>query len=261
MNNSGRFFDVGKLPIDPVQFGYEDCECGHSFGPAVREYWLVHFVVSGTGIYRNGERTYSLRKGDMFTIAPREETFYKADDKDPWSYIWIGFSSMCDNDIANVFSEKMRCPDAERIFLSMKRADEMISGRNIFLCGKILELMSLIIESKSDKKLDASYVDRAVEMIRTEYTNDLTVEKMASRLNLDRSYFSVIFKRKIGVSPKQYLLSHRMNTAAMLLRDRGISVTVTANSVGYSDVYIFSKMFKRYFGVSPTEYAKNKGMQ
>ncbi len=86
--------------------------------------------------------------------------------------------------------------------------------------------------------------------------HDISVEKIAQHLNLDRTYFSVIFKKKTGLSPKQYILSYRMNIAANLIIKKHITVSVVANSVGYSDLYTFSKMFKRHFGVSPSNYAK-----
>ena len=38
--------DMGYGGMNPVQLGYEDCEPSHSFGPAVREYWLLHYVAS-----------------------------------------------------------------------------------------------------------------------------------------------------------------------------------------------------------------------
>ena len=87
---------------------------------------------------------------------------------------------------------------------------------------------------------------------------NITISELAQRLNLDRTYFSVIFKEKIGISPKQYLLNYRMNTAASLIAQGNISISVAAYSVGYSDLYVFSKMFKRHFGVSPTAYMKQK---
>ena len=37
----------------------------------------------------------------------------------------------------------------------------------------------------------------------------ITVEEIATRLNLDRTYFSALFKKKIGISPKQYQLKYR----------------------------------------------------
>ena len=85
--------------------------------------------------------------------------------------------------------------------------------------------------------------------------NGITVEEIAKKLNLDRTYFSTLFKRKTGVSPKQYLLDYRMSIAASLILKNDITVSVAAYSVGYSDIFTFSKMFKKHFGVSPKEYS------
>ena len=81
------------------------------------------------------------------------------------------------------------------------------------------------------------------------------MQSIADGVGLERTYFSSLFKKRTGLSPKQYLLKVRMEQAATFLKEYGYSVSVTALSVGYSDVYIFSKMFKQFYGVSPSKYA------
>ena len=90
---------------------------------------------------------------------------------------------------------------------------------------------------------------------------DITIEKIAARLGLDHSYFSSLFRKEMGVSPKHYLLNYRMNVALSLMRKNNISVSVAAYSVGYTDICNFSKMFRKTFGMSPVKYVqliKNK---
>ena len=70
--------------INPLTFGYEDCEPSHSFGPAVRTSWLLHYVVSGTGTFTREDQTYALRAGDVFVIPPYVQTSYEADAETPW---------------------------------------------------------------------------------------------------------------------------------------------------------------------------------
>ena len=86
--------------------------------------------------------------------------------------------------------------------------------------------------------------------------NNITVESIAKYVNLERTYFSVLFKKHTGISPKQYLLNYRMKIAAELLTKNSSSVSVIANSVGYTDIYNFSRMFKKHFGVAPRTYKK-----
>ena len=52
MEHSIIIKDEGFSDLNPLQFGYESCNKSHFFGPAVRTYWLIHFVVSGSGIFK-----------------------------------------------------------------------------------------------------------------------------------------------------------------------------------------------------------------
>ncbi len=241
----------GYKGLNPMLFGYENCEKSHYFGPAVRTHWLIHFVVSGFGFYKIADRQYNVGPGEMFVIPPYEETFYKADGEKPWSYIWIGFTS--DEKLPVQLSDTIRCPQALGIFNSMKKCSEISSGRSAFLTARLWDLFSLLL---SDEKSDEDYIEKALDCIHSEYMTPITVEQIARRLNLDRSYFSVLFKKKTGVSPKQYLLNYRMSIAASLITENCKSVSVAACSVGYTDIYNFSKMFKRCYGMSPSEYIK-----
>ena len=84
--------------------------------------------------------------------------------------------------------------------------------------------------------------------------NALSVNIIADRLNLSRNHLTVLFKEKIGITPKQYLIHFRMKTAADLLTVYQKSVAVVAASVGYPDPFVFSRAFKSHFGVSPMQY-------
>lgn len=67
--------------INPIQCGFESCEKGHFFGPAIRTHWLIHFVESGKGIFRINNKEYTVKSGEMFVIPPFVETYYEADQK------------------------------------------------------------------------------------------------------------------------------------------------------------------------------------
>lgn len=245
--------DKGYKGLNPIQFGYHDCPPSHAFGPAMRTYWLIHFVVSGWGHYRIGNREYRVSPGEMFVVPPYEETYYEADAVHPWSYIWIGFTT--DEALPVALPDTLRCPEALGIFQEMKNCEAFSEGRSAYLNARLWDLFALLLGKEAPQD---DYVQKALDFIHSEYMNEITVEKIASLLTLDRTYFSVLFKKKTGLSPKQYLLDYRMSVAASLLTEKKVSVSLAASSVGYQDIYTFSKMFKRHFGVSPKEYLKRE---
>ena len=245
--------DKGYGGLSPMQFGYENCKKNHYFGPATRTHWLIHFVESGFGIFRINDKEYKVGPGEMFVIPPYVETYYQADDKNPWSYIWIGFTTK--RDLPAELSDVIRCPQAIKVFTEMKNSADFDNGRTAFLSAKLWEVFAILLETENKKE---SYVDKALDCIHSEYMFDLTIEKVAKRLGLDHSYFSSVFKKKLGISPKQYLFNYRMNVAASLMTDKGISASVAAYSVGYTDICNFSKMFKKHFGMPPREYVKRR---
>ena len=236
--------------LNPVQFGYENCINGHYFGPAIRQYYLIHFVVSGFGKFLINGNVYHIGPGEMFVIPPMVETYYEADGKNPWEYIWIGFTT---DKLPITLNDVISCPEAHPIFNSMKICEKFENGRNAFLCAKLWEIFSFLLENENHIP---DYIDKALDCIHSEYMKDINVETLSSMLNLDRSYFTTLFTKKVGISPGKYIFNHRMSIAASLLINNKTSVSVTANSVGYSDIFNFSKMFKKHFGISPTKYVK-----
>lgn len=239
--------------FNPIQFGYEDCKPSKSFGPTVRTFWLLHYVASGKGVFeRNGER-YEVNAGEIFVIPPFLETYYKADAENPWQYIWVGFETSFD--LPDAFHlPVIRCPGVGTVFEDMRRCQDMDSGKSAFISSRLWELISIILESSKPK---TDYIKKALHCIESEYMNELNVKILAEHLNLDRCYFSTLFTQHTGVSPAQYIMNYRLSCAADLMLTHGVSPTLAAASVGYSDIYNFSKMFKKKYGLSPRQYVKN----
>lgn len=240
--------------INPVSFGCQDCTASHFYGPAVRTHWLLHYVVSGTGIFRRDGQEYALFPGDMFVIPPFLETYYEADAAQPWRYIWVGFTSSIP--LPDAFSQPViRCPGLGKTFDDMRRCTTMEQGKSAYLASRIWEMLSLILE---EGKEESGYIEKALHCMRAEYMTGLTVAGLAERLNLDRCYFSTLFTKQVGTSPSQYLMNLRLEKAAELMRFHSQSPSVAAASVGYTDIYNFSKMFKKKYGSSPRQYIRKQ---
>ena len=245
--------------INPRVCGRQDCAPSHAYGPAVRSYWLLHYVAEGKGIFRIGEKEYHLHASQIFVIRPGELTYYEADSEDPWRYLWIGFDSSVE--MPEILKQDvLTVPQVAPLFDVMVKCGDMPVQNEAFLSGKIWELLSMFSYEQQQTGRSELYVRQAKNFMETEYMIGITVNEVATRLGLDRSYFSNLFKIRVGKTPQQYLNEVRMRQAAIQLVKFGYTVTETAASVGYADVFAFSRMFKRHYGVSPREYCRQSNV-
>ena len=244
------------LSILPLDFGVHDCFSEHSFGPAVRLYWLLHYVISGKGTYTVNDKTYHLSSGQAFFIKPDEITKYAADKDEPWTYVWVAFSADIPglNGVPYVIKDK----DLQKVF---KNVSENISVDDTsFAIIKTWEVFRVLSKYFTENN-NANYTKRAVNIIKTQYMQDISVKSIADQLNIDRSYFANVFKNDTGMSPSQYIISYRMKKAYNLLSSEKYSISIIAASVGYSDLFTFSRSFKKFFGVPPQKYKKIRDVE
>lgn len=241
--------------INAVNFGHQICPCSHGYGPAIRTHWLLHYVVKGTGKFEREGQTYNVNAGEFFVIPPGIKTYYEADSKDPWEYIWVGFT--CDGDLPVTLDPVVYCKSAGSIFEKMTYSGKYNNGTAAYLDGLIWQLMASLLRYNEEPKDESVYVEKAISYMNTEYARGVTIQEIADALNLNRSYFSTVFKNEMGVSPLKYLMNLRFEKAVEIMTNKGGSPTLAALSCGYTDIYQFSKMFKTRFGVSPRQYIKN----
>ncbi len=236
----------GYSDFIPVDFGMEKNYPSHAFGPNIREYYLIHFVLEGKGVFINPKQEYTLEKGDAFLIRPGEVCTYKADNDEPWTYIWIGFNGNMSNRFDNV-SDVFKYD--EIITEEFKIAYE----ENNLVEEQLASILFKLYRSLFKNKISSNPINQAIGYINVYYANNLKIEDLADMLHLNRKYLSRAFKKKTGYTIQQYMLKKRMNEGKKLL-DMGYNVKETAILLGYSDSFAFSKAFKKACSVSPKDY-------
>ena len=253
-----RNFESGKL----LFCGYEDCEPGHSFGPAVRDYYIIHYITGGKGVFFDGKNEYEPEAGGGFLIVPSVVTTYRADISEPWSYSWVAFegegivkylSAAGINASHPVFGNLGG--EAERCFRDMRRHFGS-DGNECAILACMYRFLALLIERSGFGSVQKSYAERAAEFMKYNFHKGVGVNDAAGFVGIDRAYFSKLFSENFGVSPSVYLLKLRMEEAARLLENPGLRISDIAAGIGYSDQFVFSKAFLRYFGMPPSEYRR-----
>jgi AraC family transcriptional regulator len=99
---------------------------------------------------------------------------------------------------------------------------------------------------------------RVIEYIEENLDGDLSLEAMASEVDISPIYLARAFKAAVGQSPHQYVLSRRVERAKELLRNTELPVVDVALSSGFSSQSHLSYWFQRFMGVSPAIYRQHR---
>jgi len=228
----------------PVNMGREKCLPKHGFGPAIRKNYLIHYVVSGCGRFQNKNGTFPVHRGQIFLIYPGEVTFYRADAKNPWEYIWVEFHGSMAKKL-----DDLPCPVMdvrEDLFLRMWEGAQREENAEEYVLSQLV----LLIPELTGVKKEDSAAEKIEQFIESNYMQDIRIEDMARWMGYTRQHLTRIFKAYKQKSIQAYLLEVRLHHAKEFLR-KGYSVSQTAIMCGYRDVFHFSRSFKQYYGASP----------
>lgn len=247
--------------------GYETCQPGHSYGPAVRSGYLIHYILSGKGIFQTEGKTYHLSAGDAFLIKPHTLIYYEADARHPWTYTWIGMQGI---KVEQYFHRTtlMKVPyvhcgqHEEAIRLcheNMFKAYQLPDHRDLMMNSILYEYLYLWATKFPNTQIPSrekhiSYVEEALQYIETNYSEPVTIQDLANWLSLERTYLYRLFKSIVGMAPQAYLLDVRIRQACTLLSNTDLTITNIARSVGYEDSLYFSRLFHRKKGQTPSQY-------
>lgn len=250
--------------------GYSICEAGHSFGPAVRPNYILHYVLDGRGTYRIGSRTYHLEREQGFLIEPNVMTFYQADAQQPWTYLWIGFQGTRADQLMREIGLSYRVPtfssscgaELLQIVQQILQSDRADVEQRLFVQAQMYTFFSRIAHGvfiqNGGFQMDKQnyYVQAAVEYIQTNYARSIKVHDIAEYVGVSRSYLTTLFQSILHTSPNAYLTNFRLSRAKEQLTLTNFSIGIVADMCGYQDSLVFSKAFKQHVGLTPSQYRK-----
>ncbi|MBE6595202.1 MAG: helix-turn-helix domain-containing protein [Ruminococcaceae bacterium] len=100
-------------------------------------------------------------------------------------------------------------------------------------------------------------VQKAVLMIDSDLSANLTLHSLARHQKLSPGYLSTVFKKDVGKTLSEYVRTKRMEHAAYLLATTRLQIQTVALHCGIMDVQYFSKTFKKMTGKTPKEYRES----
>ncbi len=144
-----------------------------------------------------------------------------------------------------------QCPHGPLYFEPLARA----------LALRVLDTVRL----RHNRKLGAAAVPpgirRAIQCLESDFTSDLSLDRLAAFAQMSRSHFALNFREVTGHAPHQYLLLVRLNHARKLIAqgDPALSLAEIAVASGFFDQAHLTRHFRRFFGTTPAAFRSQQG--
>ena len=265
-NKFEHHIDIRKNPRIP--FMVENEQNSNSFSCNWHDNLELLLVYEGTGVLHYGTQDIEMSPGMLIII--NSQTMHSMTSENGVGYyiIIIDNSFFTENGIDVMkynFNKTTR--DPEIINLCMQACNEYRnrSTEKEFLSDAKLRLvfLSLVIElcsnhilgkqqSAAISAVSQKYVKEAMEYIKSNYTEKITLDGIAKIIGINKSYFAREFKKYAGQTVHTYINNLRCTKADRCLAD-GMSVTETAMEVGFGTLSYFTRTYRKIRGVSPSE--------
>jgi len=241
-----------------------------SRGRVIDEYQLIYLSGGKGTLQTQSGGKYEISAGEGFFIFPGEWHRYKPDEETGWTENWVGFKGgnsflksadqliSRTNPVFSIGLDDRLIRQFNNIFEVVKSdfvgAEFVLSGGVNFLIGHILTQLkrqALQISSQTDE-----IIMDAKSLLERDFDTRVSLEDIASELNISYVWFRTYFKKHTGFSPYDYLLNIRINHARLLLQNSVLSVKEISQSSGFESQQQFSKTFKKKTGLTPLQFRK-----
>ncbi len=232
--------------------------------------FILIYCTGGKGWISVSGRRYRVENNMYFIIPPKVPHSYGSDENDPWSIYWLHFSGEMAGHFYDISgragtiapSPVSRIEDRIMLFeeimanLEMGYSRENLEYANVCLLH-FLSTFKYISQFRQVRKIkEHDVVEKAILFMRKNVGKKLLLADIANEAGLSASHFSLLFRKKTGHAPMDYLIHLKMQKACQLLDSTSKRVKEVSALTGYDDQYYFSRIFKKVMGISPDKYRR-----
>ncbi|HHX12410.1 MAG TPA: helix-turn-helix transcriptional regulator, partial [Clostridiales bacterium] len=149
---------------------------------------------------------------------------------------------------------------------SMKRFNPLGKTKELMECkgSELIEwafkqfiYITAIVKPQNSIDYSNKIVRLTKEYLEAHYTEDISLEDVATQVNVSPQYFSKLIKKNTGFNFIDWLSMMRVKKAKELFNSSNLSIKEVCYMIGYKDPNYFSRIFKKRVGITPSEYIKN----
>lgn len=235
---------------------------GARYGPVVRDSYIIECCTGGSATYTVNGVSFPFSAGDSLVLFPDDVVTHETTGDRPRYGYWCAVKGMkiaSFLDSAGISSESpfIERAASPKILEIMKELYDMKTendaGAELRRIAGVHAIFGEILRYAGPATDKGVYVQRAIRIMETRFADGITVTSVARDVGLDRSYFSTLFRKTMGVTPQEYLTNLRIKRACDMLTDGDRPINEIASAVGIAPEG-FSRVFRMRVGVTPRRY-------
>ena len=212
------------------------------------------YYKSGTGIVKIGERNYKFSPGTFAVIAPnqmKDEVVTSDTELISLHFVMEGESNLLpsglyydtDRQVLKYFEKLQREYNDAKMY------------QDIFMNIICMELYYTVMRSVGESgDMEKDKIRDVVAYIDEYYNEDLSVEELAGMSGYSARHFRLLFVKETGLSPLDYIIRKRIDSAKQQLSQTSASIVTIAQLCHFSSSSQFSQIFRRDTGMTPKQY-------
>ena len=132
---------------------------------------------------------------------------------------------------------------------------KMAAYERLQLNGLVEILFSYFLKHSTPKVVATDEpFQKLIDYISSHINEPITVEQLADKACLTKSYLIRAFRKVMGVTPLQYIIRKKIQRAQAMLLSTNAPVHEIASALGFEDTSYFIRIFKKNIGFTPQEY-------
>ncbi|WP_207435147.1 helix-turn-helix domain-containing protein [Sabulibacter ruber] len=228
--------------------------------------YILLYCVEGRGFVNIDHKVHELAPNSFIIIPKSTPHHYYSLHTDPWSIYWAHFTGELADAIFSRYSNSkeasvMSIPYVEN---HVNLFNQVISLLENSFGDKEIEianfnflhfLTSLVYHKEVNPSAYATDpVNDSIQYMKKHLSRSFSIKELASEQNLSVSYYSELFKKKLGYSPIQYFIQLKIQKSCQFIYFTDKSIKQISTELGFEDPFYFSRMFKKIMGLSPVKY-------